>query len=72
MSRQKSFEVALYNQEVRRLVAEGSRHRNLTDDWADTHYIEIEAADSTAARRKIESRYPESQGFVIEQVVETG
>lgn len=72
MSGRKSFEVAVYNQEVRRLVAEGARHRNLTDDWADTHYIEIEATDSTAAPKKIESRYPEHQGFVIEQVVQTG
>ena len=41
MSKIANFEVALYNKEVRRLVEEGSRHRHLTDDWAETHYIRL-------------------------------
>jgi hypothetical protein len=62
------FEVAVYNAEVRRLVRAGDRHRQLSDDWADTHYIEIMARDEAHARSKIESRYPADKGFVIEQV----
>lgn len=62
------FEVALFNQEVRRRINEGGRHKDLSDDWADIHYIEIEARDEANARVKIEARYPEAQGYVIESV----
>jgi hypothetical protein len=64
-----SFEVALYNKEVRRLIEEGDRHRHLTDDWAETHYIVVSARDEDDARNKIGAKYPEHNGFVIEQVV---
>jgi hypothetical protein len=64
----KKFEVALYNSEVRQLVREGERHKNLKDDWADTHYVEIEAVDEKDARAKIESRYPKERGFVINNI----
>ena len=60
--------MAVYNREVRRLVKEGEKHRHFTDDWADIHYIEVTADDENAARVKIEARYPEDKGFVIEQV----
>ncbi len=68
----KTFEAAIYNEEVRRLIQEGSKHRDLSDDWADTHYIEVRAADILIARAKIEARYPEIRGYVIEQLVVTG
>ena len=64
------FEVALHNEEVRRCVKEDERHREFNDDWADIHYIEVNAEDEQEARRKIESRYPSSKGFVIQIVVE--
>lgn len=66
------FEVGIHNAEVRRLVKEGDKHRILTDDWADTHYVEIQAENEMAARAKIEERYPKSKGFVITQVVKAG
>ena len=69
MNKMVSFEVALYNKEVRRLVEEGDRHRHLTDDWAETHYIVVSALDEDEARIKIGAKYPEHNGFVIEQVV---
>ncbi|MDA0305389.1 MAG: hypothetical protein O3B76_03780 [Proteobacteria bacterium] len=62
------FEVIVYNREVREKVKEGERHRQFTDDWADLHYIEIDASDETSARERAESRYPSEQGFVIESV----
>jgi hypothetical protein len=69
LSKITNFEVALYNKEVRRLVEDGSRHRHLTDDWAETHYIVVSASDEHEARIKIGAKYPEHNGFVIEQVV---
>ena len=67
--RQKKFEVAVFNKEVRRLMKEGRKHRDLKDDWADMHYIDISADDVAAARTKISQKYPEAQGFVIDNVV---
>lgn len=62
------FEVALHNEEVRRCVKEDERHREFTDDWADVHYIEVNAGDEQAARDKIEVKYPSSKGFVIQSI----
>jgi hypothetical protein len=62
------YEVGVYNSEVRDCVAEGNRHRNLTDDWAEIHYIEVEADDQKGARNQVLRRYPEKRGFVIESV----
>ncbi len=62
------FEVALYNAEVRRLVYEGTHHRDLADSWSSTHFVEIRATSALEARRKIEQRYPRDRGFVIEAV----
>jgi len=62
------FEVAIYNKEVRELVAEGSRHQNLTDEWAEIHYIDVEGSDKQDARRVILRRYPEKRGFVIDSI----
>ncbi len=65
----KTYEIAIYNQEVRKLVADGRRHRNLADAWADTHYIEIKANSQEEARAKLASRYPAENGYVIEEVL---
>lgn len=64
----KTFEVAVYNQTVRELMERGERHRNLSDAWADIHYIEIKASSENDARNRIASRYPASQGYVIVDV----
>jgi hypothetical protein len=62
------YEVGIYNAEVRESVAEGRRHRNLTDDWAEIHYIDVDATDLEGARATILHRYPEKRGFVIDSV----
>lgn len=65
----KTYEIAIYNQEVRKLVADGSRHRDLSDAWADIHYIEVKANSPQEARAKVASRYPAKNGYVIEEVI---
>jgi hypothetical protein len=62
------YEVSIYNKEVRKLVKEGERHKDLSDDWADTHYIEINAPDESSAKVKVSARYPKDQGYVISSV----
>lgn len=63
------FEVTVFNKEVREKVNEGEHHRQFTDDWADLHYIEIEASNESTARERAESKYPDNQGFVIDSVM---
>ena len=69
MSALKSFEVAVYNREVRRMMAEGRRHRDLSDAWAEIHYIEVKARSESEARAQVASRYPADRGYVIEDVI---
>lgn len=62
------YEVVVFNQEVREKVKEGEHHRQFKDDWADLHYIEIDASNENNARERAEARYPSAQGFVIDAV----
>ena len=62
------FEIGLYNTEVRNCLAEGASHRDLSDEWADIHYIEVTAESSGEARQRIEQRYPQALGFTITEV----
>ncbi|MEG3617826.1 hypothetical protein V5T82_05105 [Magnetovibrio sp. PR-2] len=63
-----TFEVVLYNEAVRARVREGLHHRQLSDDWGDSHYVEIKAADETRALAKVEERYPSDHGYVVEGI----
>ena len=66
----KKFEVQLYNTEVRRIVETGGHHKRYDDEWADPHFIEIEAKDEREARMRSERRYPSLEGFTIVTVEE--
>ncbi len=63
------FEVGVYNKEVREAMRQGDRHRELKDDWADIHWIEVFAIDEEAAREKVMHRFPPERGYVITEVV---
>lgn len=69
MTAKQTFDVAIYNRDVRDLVKEGRRHRDLSSAWADVHYIEIEAATEQEARVKVARRYPSSKGYVIDDII---
>ena len=62
------FEVGIYNEQVREAVKDGRKHRRLNDEWADIHYIEVEAETEAAARAKAAARHPAAQGYVIASV----
>lgn len=65
------FEVALYNKEVRRLVAHRQRHSFFEDLWAEQQRRNVVARDEVEARRLISERFPPEDGFVIEGVFAT-
>ena len=66
------FEITVYNKQVREKVEAGEHHRQLTDDWADFQYIEIDAETEEKARTLAEERYPNAQGYVIDDIRKTG
>ena len=52
------FEVAIYNQQVRDLVAEGDSHEYYDDEWADIHFLEVSAENEGLAQVQIDGRHP--------------
>lgn len=62
---QQTFEVGIYNQEVRTCVKENEPHAKFGDHWADVNYQNIVAESEEEARSIVTERYPSSQGFVI-------
>jgi len=66
---QQTFEITIYNEQVRVCVQNGDHHKDLSDGWGDSHYIEFKAEDEAAAIAKCECKYPQAQGFVVESVL---
>ncbi len=65
------FEITIYTKEVREKVEAGEHHRDLTDEWADFQYVEIEADTEQQARARAEDRYPNARGYVIDDIRKT-
>lgn len=65
-----TYEITIYNEQVRKLVLQGESHKRYSDDWGDSHYIEFKADSKEAATRSCERKYPQGEGFVIEGVTE--
>ncbi|MBL4613694.1 MAG: hypothetical protein JKY27_02305 [Magnetovibrio sp.] len=63
-----TYEVVVYNEQVRAKVRVGDHHRTFSDDWGDSHYLEIKANDEDAAMHKVRVKYPVKDGFVIEGI----
>lgn len=62
------FEVGIFNQDVRDALADGRRHRQLSDDWADMHFIEVMAKDREDARNIMTRRYTPHMGYIVAEV----
>jgi hypothetical protein len=69
----KSYEVRLFNREVRALLKDNRPHKFLAEHWADDHLTVIdEARDAGEARDIACRRYPPDRGFVISGVATIG
>ncbi|MDV7338550.1 hypothetical protein RYZ26_03010 [Terasakiella sp. A23] len=62
---QKTFEVGIYNKEVRNCVKENNSHLDFGDEWADVHYQNIVAVTEAEALTMVTDRYPADKGFVV-------
>lgn len=65
------YAVSIYNKEVRAMVKENQHHHFFDDQWADVHIRNVTASDEGEAVSIISKRFPEEDGFVIEQVEES-
>ncbi len=66
----KKFEAAVFNQKVRDCLSIGEQHVDLDDDWAEIHYIEINAGSLQEARQVASRKFPAMKGFVVRDVEE--
>ncbi|MBL4801837.1 MAG: hypothetical protein JKY45_08065 [Emcibacter sp.] len=60
-----TYEISVYNQDVRTKIQEGLSHRNLESRWADVHLIEIRAETEEEAIASCRRKHPEKMGFIM-------
>ena len=66
----KSFEIPVYNQEVRQAVRSKQNHPSFEAKWADTHLIIVRAHTEDEALAQCQRQHPEGLGFVHGEVAE--
>ena len=64
----KLFEAAVYNEDVLLAIKDGEHHKDLDDDWADTHYFEIEARNAEEAWDIARRKWRAGHGFVVKAI----
>lgn len=62
------FLVTIYNRAVRALVKQNRSHTRYSDLWAEPRVQDVYAESEDEARDKAARRFPEEDGFVIENV----
>jgi len=63
-----TYEAAIYNKDVKEARARGQSHPRIADEWGSVHFIEVDAMNENMARAKLARDYPESDGFVIDEI----
>lgn len=66
----KSYEVTLYNRDVRVAMKDNVSHLIYDDRWADTQTQDVLACDEVEALTLINMRYPPDKGFVVQNIQE--
>lgn len=73
MDGNRTFEVRIYNQDVRDIIEAGEPNKSRwSNDWADAHYHTVRTKTPELAIKQLYTKYPEREGFVITHVVELG
>ncbi|HPF46851.1 MAG: hypothetical protein KDF58_03795 [Alphaproteobacteria bacterium] len=66
----KSYEIPVYNNEVRLAISNRQNHPSFAASWADTHLITIQAHTAEEALNICRRKHPEKLGFVLGDVSE--
>lgn len=60
------YEVGIFNSRVRKALEDFEPNKTgFADSWADNQYLEVEATDEEAAKKRILGQYPAAKGFVV-------
>ena len=62
------YSVAVHNKNVRRAVADGRHFDNVSDTWAFTNYLTIEANSREQALARVHKRLPAANGYVVDSI----
>lgn len=62
------FEAAIYNVKVKAARERGESHPSIGDEWANVHFIEVDAMSESLARSKLARQYPADEGFVVDEL----
>lgn len=62
------YSVAIHNRRVRRAVRDGGHYDGLSDGWAYTNYLTVEAGSREEALDRIEVNLPSGNGYVIDSI----
>ncbi len=65
------FEAAIFNQQVLNAIKDGEHHKDLDDEWANTHYFDVYADSETEAWAKMKRKFRSDHGFVIKAIEPT-
>lgn len=60
-----TFEISVYNKDVRAEIQAGRHHQTLESSWADVHLIEILAANEAEAVAACSRKHPARMGFIL-------
>ena len=63
-----TYEVSIYNRDVRAAVKGNESHIFYGDQWADLQFQDVYADNELEARKLISLRYPPEQGFVVQDL----
>ncbi|WP_169567674.1 hypothetical protein [Sneathiella limimaris] len=66
----RKYEAAVFNEDVLNALQNGERHKDLSDDWADTHYFELKANTLQEAWSMANRKWRAEHGFVIKAIEE--
>lgn len=66
----KSFEIPVYNMDVRSAIKNKQNHPSFEAKWADTHLILIRAHTPEEAVTICRRKHPEKLGFILGEVSE--
>lgn len=64
----RSFQVSVYNRNVRQLVNSDESHEYYEDHWAECHRYHVFAETESEARSIVQRKFPPEEGFVIEDL----
>ncbi|MCC3861668.1 hypothetical protein [Pseudemcibacter aquimaris] len=65
-----SFDIPVYNKEVRAAVQQGKSHPDFEDKWADIHIMTERAHTPDEAWAQCERKHPERLGFILGDAVD--